>query len=115
VISVDNRAFSTKYLKAAFEYCDQQHSKVLVLIADQLMVYNKLRISSQSEQVTRLLEQYREQTKSRVMNAGSVLTRTSQRFNICVWQVRVRRGPPCGYAGDGEDIGVWLSICLFRM
>jgi hypothetical protein len=29
--------------------------------------------------------------------------------------VRVRRGPPCGYAGDGEDIGVWLSICLFRM
>jgi RHS repeat-associated protein len=36
-------------------------------------------------------------------------------YNNPISNVRVRRGPPCGYAGDGEDIGVWLSICLFRM
>lgn len=63
VISVDNQAFGTKFISSAIPFLLSRHDAISVLIADELMIYNKFDLVDGQDASKRVMTQYRTDRK----------------------------------------------------
>ena len=66
VISVDNQAFGTKFISSAIPFLLSRHEAISVLVADELMIYNKFDLVDGQDASKRVMTQYRTDRKRQI-------------------------------------------------